>query len=200
MLTKARKLKEKEFTLRVGNGESVSAEAVGEACLVFGNKYLLLDNVYFIPNISRNLISVSESYKQSFAICFNNNEIIVLRNGVQICCAKLENGLYVLHPFESQNYNTEIFRVAKPKSNKRPKHSNNFETYLWHLRLGHISIDRINRLTKDGPLKDLSVGTLHVCESCLEGKMTKRPFTIKGLRAEQPLEFVHSDVCGLFST
>ena len=55
MLTKARKFKENEFTLRVGNGESVSAEVVGKARLVFGNKYLLLDNAYFIPNISRNI-------------------------------------------------------------------------------------------------------------------------------------------------
>ena len=59
--------------LRVENGESVSTEAVGEVRLQFGNKFLLLDNVYFIPNISRNLISVSELYKQSFSICFNYN-------------------------------------------------------------------------------------------------------------------------------
>ena len=63
LLTKARKLRAKEFTLRVGNGESVSVEAVGEVRLQFGNKFLLLDNVYFILNISRNLISVSELYK-----------------------------------------------------------------------------------------------------------------------------------------
>ena len=60
---------------------------------------------------------------------------------------------------------TEMFRVAKPKSNKLQKLSNDNETYLWHLRLGHISLDRINRLTKDGPLKDLNVGSLPVCES-----------------------------------
>ena len=30
--------------------------------------------------------------------------------------------------------------------------------------------------------------------------MTKRPFTTKGLRAEQPLKIVHSDICGPFST
>ena len=130
MLIKARKLKSSEFTLRVGNGESVSTEVVVEARLAFGNKYLLLDNIYFIPNISRNLISISKLYKQSFAICFNNNEIIILCNGVQISCAKLENGLYILHLFESQNYHTEIFRVAKPKSNKRQKLSNKYETYL----------------------------------------------------------------------
>ena len=45
-------------------------------------------------------------------------------------------------------------------------------------------------------MKDLSVRTLPVCESCLEGKMTKRPFTTKGLRVEEPLGLIHSDVCG----
>ncbi|KAK0594600.1 hypothetical protein LWI29_001701 [Acer saccharum] len=29
-----------------------------------------------------------------------------------------------------------------------------------------------------------------------KGKMTKRPFTGKGLRAKEPLELIHSDVCG----
>ena len=66
----------------MGNGESVSTEVVGEVRLQFGNKFLLLDNVYFILNISRNLILVSELYKQSFSIIFNYNEIIILQNGV----------------------------------------------------------------------------------------------------------------------
>ena len=67
---------------------------------------------------------------------------------------------------------------------------------MWHLRLSHINIDRINKLAKDGTLRELIVGTLPVCESFLEGKMTKRPFSTKGQRATQPLKPVHSDVCG----
>lgn len=35
-----------------------------------------------------------------------------------------------------------------------------------------------------------------VCESCWEGKMTKRPFPSKGNRVESLLELVHTDVCG----
>ena len=184
----------------MGNRESISAEAVGELRPQFGNKFLLLYNNYFIPNISRNLISVFELYKQSFSITFNYNEIIILRNGVQICCAKLENGLYILHVFGPESNHTEMFRVAKAKSNKRQKLSNDNETYLWYLRLDYISLDRINRLTNDGPLKDLNIKSLPVCESCLKGKMTKRPFTTKGLRAEEPLELIHSDVCRPFAT
>ena len=39
-----------------------------------------------------------------------------------------------------------------------------------------------------------------VYESCLEGKMTKRPFNAKGRRAQDLLELVHSDICGPMST
>ena len=89
-----------------------------------------------------------------------------------------------------------MFRVANPKLNKKPKVSSDSETYLWHLRLCHISLDRINRLTKDGLLTELRVGSPPVCESCLEGKMTKRSFSAKGERAKEPLELVHIDVRG----
>ena len=37
---------------------------------------------------------------------------------------------------------------------------------------------------------------LSVCESCLEGKMTKRPFAAKGNRSKKVLELVHSYLCG----
>ena len=49
-------------------------------------------------------------------------------------------------------------------------------------------------------MKDLSVRSLPICKSCLEGKMTKRPFTTKGQRAAEPLELIHSDVCRPFAT
>ena len=187
MLSHHKMLEDGEFTLTVGNRESESAKAVGQACLVLGKNYLLLDNVYFIPAIRRNLISISELCRQLFSISFNNNEIIISRNGFEICHACLDNGLYILRPNESFTFNTEMFKIANPQSNKRQKVSHDNETYLWHLRLGHISLDRINRLVKNGPLRDLRVGTLPVCESCLEGKITKRPFLAKGKRDELPL-------------
>ena len=55
------------------------------------------------------------------------------------------------------------------------------------LTLGYINLNKIGRLVKNGPLRELKVGTLPVCESCLEGKMTKRPFSAKGNQAKEPL-------------
>ena len=81
-------------------------------------------------------------------------------------------------------------------SNKRKQPSKINQTYLWHLRLGHINLSRIQRLIADGPLGSLVVENFPTCESCLEGKMTKRPFKAKGYRAKEVLELVHSDLCG----
>ncbi|KAK4850321.1 hypothetical protein QYF36_005646 [Acer negundo] len=56
----------------------------------------------------------------------------------------------------------------------------------------------IKRLVCDGPLSDLKVDDLPTCESCLEGKMTKRTFSAKGA-ATECLGLIHTDVCGPMS-
>ena len=196
MLSSSRELADRDVTMRVGSGEVISAKAVGVARLNFRNKFLVLNNVFFIPGFRRILISVSMLHEQLFSISFINNEIVISRNGLDICHAKPKNGLYALSPTERSLNNSELFNVEHPKSNKHQKVSHSDNTYLWHLRLGHINLDRINRLVKGGPLRKLNVGTLSVCESCLEGKMTKRPFSTKGERSKEPLQLVHRDVCG----
>ncbi|KAK0576062.1 hypothetical protein LWI29_011265 [Acer saccharum] len=65
--------------------------------------------------------------------------------------------------------------------------------------LCHINLNRIKRLVSDGPLSDLKVDDLPTCESCLEGKMTKRTFSAKGARATECLGLIHTDVCGPMS-
>ncbi|KAA0042463.1 gag/pol protein [Cucumis melo var. makuwa] len=62
--------------------------------------------------------------------------------------------------------------------------------------LGHINLNRFGRLVKSRLLNQLEDNSLPPCDSCLEGKMTKRSFTGKGFRAKTPLELVHSNLCG----
>ena len=64
------------------------------------------------------------------------------------------------------------------KSLKR-KFPSTSDAYIWHLCLGHINSNRIQRLIKDGLIELLEFDGFPVCESCLEGKMTKRPFKAK---------------------
>ena len=62
---------------------------MGVTCLNFWNKFLVLNNVFFIPDFRRNLNSVSMLHEHLFSIYFINNEIVISRNGLDICHAKL---------------------------------------------------------------------------------------------------------------
>ena len=90
-----------------------------------------------------------------------------------------------------------ILIVSNSSYLRKGKFSN--ETYLWHLQLSHINPNIIHNLVKSEILNSLIFELILVCESCLEDKMTKRPFKAKGNRATKQLEFVHTDVCGPMS-
>ena len=70
--------------------------------------------------------------------------------------------------------------------------------FLWHLRLCHITEDRITKLERMGILSNLESASNSTCEACLQGKMTRSPFVGQMARAKDLLEIIHSDVCGPF--
>ena len=80
---------------------------------------------------------------------------------------------------------------------KRPRDSPNGR-YLWHLRIGHVAEDRINKLKKIRLLILLTFESYPICESCLHGKITKLPFVGHGEKATDLLVLVHTDVCSPF--
>ena len=119
-------------------------------------------------------------------------------NSNLITTACLINNLYYIKPIFSTVYDTEA-NTDLQRESKRIKADSIDQTYIWHLRLGHIGLERIKNFVKEGLLESLQVGSLPTSESCLEGKMTKRPFNAKGNRATECLELIHSDVCGPFN-
>ncbi|KAL0457767.1 UNVERIFIED_CONTAM: Retrovirus-related Pol polyprotein from transposon TNT 1-94 [Sesamum latifolium] len=56
------------------------------------------------------------------------------------------------------------------------KLDNHENAQIWNARLGHISKDRIRRLVDSKSLEIDNLDHLPTCESCLKGKMTKKPF------------------------
>ena len=88
-----------------------------------------------------------------------------------------------------------FFYLIENLSLKRKASSNN-PTYLWHLRLDHINLKKIDILVKEGLLSSLTIQPLPACTSCLKGKITKRLFLAKENRSKYVLELIHIDVCG----
>ena len=60
---------------------------------------------------------------------------------------------------------------------------------LWHTRLSHIVQDRLVRLAKIRLFSNLSNIELPTCESCLKGKLVRKPFA-KANRAQYPLQLI----------
>lgn len=98
----------------------------------------------------------------------------------------MQNGIYVL------NQSDEVYNITM---NKRKRGELNM-SHLWHLRMGHINEDRIDKMVKGGYLDQFQIETLPTCKSCLKGKMTRSSFSGQGDRASVLLGLIHTDVCG----
>ncbi|GJS42741.1 retrotransposon protein, putative, ty1-copia subclass [Tanacetum coccineum] len=58
------------------------------------------------------------------------------------------------------------------------------------------NVNSIYNLQQDGLLKSTDDESFDKCESCLSGKMTKKPFPHSNERAKDLLGIIHTDVCG----
>ncbi|GJW80206.1 retrotransposon protein, putative, ty1-copia subclass [Tanacetum coccineum] len=187
-----RKLKQGALYLYVGNGVRAQVEAIGSFDLVLPNGLVIcLDNCHYAPTITRGVVSVSCLVDNGFVQCFTDYGISVSKNGVLYFNVVPRNGIYEIDMHDLVPNVNSIYNV----SNKRVKH-NLDSTYLWHCRLAHINKKRIKQLQQDGLLKSTDDESFDKCESCLSGKMTKKPFPHSNERAKDLLGIIAYDVCG----
>ena len=111
-------------------------------------------------------------------------------NGVFYGSVTVCNGIYIL------DMSNPILIVH---DNKRQKQDNLKSSYLWHCCFSHISERLMTKLHKSGSLGSFDYESYDTCKSCLSGKMTQLPFTGKGEHANEPLDLIHSNVCGPMS-
>jgi hypothetical protein len=103
------------------------------------------------------------------------------------------NGIYEL-VHDTTSFDSSIYQASTKKLKMDLS-----GTYIWHSHLGHINKNRILALQKNGLLKSKEYDSFDVCESCLQGKMTKAPFNGTNERTKDLLGIIHSDVCGPLS-
>ena len=174
--------------MRVGNGSKVDVIAVGTLPLHLPSRLVLdLNNCYLVSALSMNIISRSCLMRDGYSFKSENNGCSIYMSNIFYGHAPLMSGLSLLN-LDSDD--THIHNIEA----KRCKVDNDSATYLWHYRLGHISVKCMKKLHADGLLESLGD-----CELCLMGKMTKTPFSRTMERANDLLEIIHTDVCGLMS-
>ncbi|KAK1606525.1 hypothetical protein QYE76_030198 [Lolium multiflorum] len=191
-LKNKRQLLKDEVTMRVGNGSKVNVIAVGTLPLHLPSGLVLsLNNCYYVPALSMNIISGSCLMQDGYSFKSENNGCSIFMNNIFYGRAPQKNGLFLL---DLDSSNTHIHNIDA----KRIKLNDN-STYMWHCRLGHIGVKRMKKLHTDGLLESLDFESLDRCEACLMGKMTKTPFSGMMERATDLLEIIHTDVCGPMS-
>ena len=103
-LKKNRKLAKGEVDLRVGNGTRVAALAVGIYTLSLPSGLILdLKDCYFVPALTKNIISISCLDLDGFTIITKNKSCSLYRADVFYGAGHLTNGLYI---FDLENPET----------------------------------------------------------------------------------------------
>src|SRR3954462_6624451 len=156
-----------EVDIRVGNKARVAALAVGTMHLHLPFGFVMeLANCYYVPVLSRNIISASCLMRQGYESNIKNNGRSLYLNDMFHGFAPVQDGLFILNLDGESVYNINV---------KRLKPNDLTTTYFWHCRLGHISWKRMKKLHDDGLLTSFDLESFDTCESCLLGKMTKTP-------------------------
>ncbi|KAM1409238.1 hypothetical protein ACFX2I_009652 [Malus domestica] len=195
-LVGSKSLRNNEMVVRVGNGTKISAKAIGTYMLNLpSGEVLELKNCLYFPSCIKNLISISKLLRDGHSVLFDKMSCTLYLNGRIISHGNMIEGLFHLetnsgmHCIASRN-------TSKPK---RAREEVNQEK-MWHLKLGHVNLEKIHKMSKDGYIHPLGNDRMGTCECCLKGKMTKSSFTGKGERATEILGLIHTDVCGPMST
>ncbi|CAN1346353.1 Retrovirus-related Pol polyprotein from transposon TNT 1-94 [Linum perenne] len=148
-------------------------------------------NVLYVPNLKHNLFSISQLCGNTNRVIFESESCIVERiSDGKILFTGVRNGnIYSINLKNHLVFNEKCFTVVKSSSQ-----------FVWHRKLGHISLTRIAKLSSLNLVRGLpclSTKQDFFCQACVQGKQTKSSFkTTSGISTKTPLELIHMDLFG----
>ena len=151
-------------------------------------KNLTLNNVLYVPEIRKNLVSSSLLNKHRFRMVFEADKVVVSKSGMFVGKGYVSNGLFKLN-----------IMTIKPKIMNKTNASfvcvlESFN--LWHGRLGHVNNGSQKRLINLNHIPTFQIDIKHKCETCVEANMTRLSFqTIE--RNTKPLDMIPSNIFDL---
>jgi hypothetical protein len=99
-----RTLRRGERSIRVANDVEAEVEAIEELPLEFNNGFILrLHNVFYVPSLSRKLISISCLDDDGYDCQFSNRQCLILIDNKIVGLAFRQDKLYMLSMHENVN-------------------------------------------------------------------------------------------------
>src|SRR5579859_1545039 len=149
---------------------------------------LQLNDVIYAPSMSSNLFSLAAAYDKGYETRMTPGYGVRVFHGEEVVATTIRaaGGLFRLRtPNDSYAMTAQVTNPPE------------LPIDIWHRRMGHLGEDNVRKLAKMVDGMGIKVRTtVGVCEACLEGKQHRQPSHQPATRAKEPLELIHSDLCG----
>uniref|UniRef100_A0A251TCA0 Putative copia protein n=1 Tax=Helianthus annuus TaxID=4232 RepID=A0A251TCA0_HELAN len=178
--------------VRTGDDKRLEVLGCGDVNVKIKGYEKRIPNVFYVAGLKHNLLSVGQLVQKGYDVCFNDKGCVIHdSSGRCIGVVKMTgNKMYPL------NLNHDVVpRVCNMTTQDN--------STLWHRRYGHLNLETLHDMGKNGIVNGLPKinKSEHVCEGCVFGKHARKPFSKKAKwRASEPLQLVHSDICGPMNT
>ena len=149
---------------------------------------LSISNVYQIPKLNHNLLSVGQLTELGFSLSFSSTGVVFQdsQTGQIIGTACKVRRLFELIFLHLPSSHLFAYAVSEQSTSSLA---------LWHSRLGHASISRVKKLVFMGLLGSVSNKSFD-CMACQFGKQTSLPFNNSVSHALSSFDLIHSYVWG----
>ena len=182
--------------VKVANGESADAEAIGDLVLpLYNGDILQVPGVLYTPSLKENLFSTTMATHQ-FGAKFDL--------GKEACTMYLDGQPVLEAPIKERLYR---FHTDNPVTEYAGATLIQQTATLWHQRMGHLGYDALETLIKQDMVRGIQVPSEEfkrakqsACDTCELAKFRRPSFPDQGTRATTPLEIIHTDVWGPAST
>ncbi|CAJ2653926.1 unnamed protein product [Trifolium pratense] len=175
--------------VKFADDSTISVEGKGKVMVQRKNgNHTFVTDVLYVPSMKHNLLSLGQLLEKGFNYSTKDHSIEVFDP---------KNKLILKAPLSKNR----TFRVNLQASAFQCFSSliTEDEKWLWHYRYGHLNFKSLNHLCN----KKMVVGLplIHtpekLCEGCFVSKQPRNSFKSSVYsRSKQPLDVVHSDVCG----
>nr|KYP31709.1 Retrovirus-related Pol polyprotein from transposon TNT 1-94 [Cajanus cajan] len=175
-------------TVSMGNGSLARVIGLGrvELELSSGN-CLVLDEVFHVSEIRKNLISAALLVQQGFKVVFESNRVVISRHGSFVGKGYICDGLFKLSIMSSF--------INKNSSISSSSISNVECCDIWHGRLGHVNLNSIKRMMTLDLIPKSFNELKQKCEVCVQAKQPRKSFQNSVQKETCVLELIHSDIC-----
>jgi transposase InsO family protein len=181
-LSKCVKNKTSVSKVFTADGTSLEIEGIGNFEKIYKTKTFSIPEIRHVPKLNLNLLSVSQISDYGCNISFSSHGCWVQdrQSGKLIGEGHREGGLYYMDFLEMPK-KAFCYNIQK------------IELELWHKRLGHPHIAKIQHFPNLGKFCN---SESFDCKDCILGKMKRLPFQNRTFFSSRPLELIHSDVWG----